>query len=169
LLAASPAHAHRLDAAYSVLPDRQVRIESWFDLGGVPKGATVQVFRPGQRLLVEGQLDEKGFFVFHYPAVEPLEVIVSGGAGHRKNFVIPAERLEASDDPTPPREPAPPSEAHETFRATNAGDIWRERLKEALIGISFLLALGAFLLSWRNARKLQSLQQANPTDPPRDP
>src|SRR5262249_23742809 len=57
LLAVGPARAHRLDAAYTMLPDRQVRIESWFDLGGVPKGATVQVFRPGERLLAEGQLD----------------------------------------------------------------------------------------------------------------
>ncbi|HEY7426023.1 MAG TPA: CbiM family transporter [Gemmataceae bacterium] len=169
LLAAGPARAHRLKAACTVLPNRQVRIESWFDLGGVPKGATVQVFRPGQRLLVEGQLDENGFFVFHYPQAEKLDVIVSAGAGHRNNFVIAAEQLEAPDDPAPPREPTSPPETPATFRATDAGDAWRERLKEALIGVSFLLAVGAFLLSWRNARKLQSLQQTNPTDPPRDP
>jgi cobalt/nickel transport system permease protein len=175
LLAAGPAHAHRLDAAYTVLSDRQVRIESWFDLSNVPpKGATVQVFRPGQRLLVEGRLDEKGFFVFHYSEVEPLEVIVSAGAGHRKAFTIPAERLEAQDVANPARGGRQPPvakeqgadaprapKAPETFRATDAGDAWRERIKDVLLGVGFLLAVAAFLLSWRNARKLRSLEQRN--------
>jgi hypothetical protein len=161
LLAAGPARAHRLDAAYTVLSDRQVRIESWFDLGGIPKGATVQVFRPGQRLLVEGQLDKEGYFVFHYAEVEPLEVIVSAGAGHRKNFTIPAERLEALDASDPPGEPASATKAHETIRAADAGDAWRERIKDVLLGVGFLLAVAAFFLSWRNARKLRSLERRN--------
>ncbi len=36
---------------------------------------------------------------------------------------------------------------------------WREHFRDALIGIGFLLSLGAFLLSWRNGQKLKALQQ----------
>jgi len=125
-------------------------------------------------LLVEGQLDKEGYFVFHYAEVEPLEVIVSAGAGHRKEFTIPAERLETQSVANPAsggRQPPVPSQQEadaprspktpETFRATDAGDAWRERLKDVLLGVGFLLAVAAFFLSWRNARKLRSLEQRN--------
>jgi hypothetical protein len=112
-------------------------------------------------LLVEGQLDKEGYFVFHYAEVEPLEVIVSAGAGHRKAFTIPAERLGPRDGPAPPRESPPSRKAPETFRATDSGDVWRERSKDVLLGVGFLLAVAAFFLSWRNARKLRSLERRN--------
>ncbi len=89
LFAAGSAQAHRLDAGFSVLPNHQVRIESWFNPGGPAKAAKVQVFRSGQILLAGGQLDEEGHFVFHFAEAERLEVIVTAGAGHRKSFVIP--------------------------------------------------------------------------------
>ncbi len=158
LFAARTAHAHRLDAAFVVLPDRQVRIESWFDLGGVPKGASVKVFRPGQRLLVEGQLDGEGCFVFRFTEAEPLEVIVST-AGHRTSLVIPAEELAPSPTQTLTTDSSAPIAAGST-RVRPDGDGWRERLKEALIGVGFLLGLAGFLLSWRNARQLRSLRHS---------
>src|SRR6185437_9163052 len=97
LFAVNPAHAHRLDAGFSVGPDHQIKIESWFNPGGPAKGAKVQVFRPGQRLLAEGQLDENGHFVFSFVEAESLEVIVSDSAGHRKPFTIKREQLESPD------------------------------------------------------------------------
>jgi cobalt/nickel transport system permease protein len=151
LFVAGPARAHRLDAAFAVLPDRQVRIESWFDLGGIPKGASVQVFRPGRELLADGNLDDKGAFVFHFTAAEPLDVIVSAGAGHRKEFVIPREKLEKAT--SLPRK----TDSEMSPTTIVAEPAWRERFKDALLGISFLLAVSAFLLSWRNSRKLKSL------------
>jgi hypothetical protein len=157
LLAAGTAHAHRLDAAFVVLADRQVRLESWFDLGGVPKGASVKVFRPGQRLLAEGQLDEEGCFVFRFAEAEPLEVIVST-AGHRTSLIIPAEALAPSPAQSATTESSPI--AGGPARVRHDGDGWRERLKEALIGVGFLLGLAGFLLSWRNARQLRSLRHA---------
>ena len=30
---AGPAHAHRLEAEYRILPDGQVQVESWFETG----------------------------------------------------------------------------------------------------------------------------------------
>ncbi len=63
LLMANSAHAHRLDAGYVVLPDRRVRVEAWFDLGGgAPKGAAVKVFGSAQRLLAAGQARRERLF-----------------------------------------------------------------------------------------------------------
>jgi cobalt/nickel transport system permease protein len=157
MFAATPAHAHRLDAAYKVLPDRRVQIESWFDLGGLPKGGTVQVFRPGDRLLAEGQLDDNGQFTFRFTEVEPLRVIVSAGGGHRKAFVIEREELERTVGETSPRNPPPVSEGF--TRVRDDDEAWRERFKDALLGVSFLLALAAFVLSWRNGQRLKAMRQ----------
>jgi cobalt/nickel transport system permease protein len=168
LFGAMPARAHRLDAAFKVLPDRSVQIESWFDLGGLPKRGTVQVFRPGQRLLAEGQLDENGQFVFRFTEVEPLHVIVSAGGGHRKAFVIPREALERVVEETPSRDAAPVAEGF--TRVRDDDEAWRERFKDALLGVSFLFALAAFVLSWRNGQRLKAVCQskvhrpAPPTD-----
>lgn len=158
LFAARPAHAHNACADFVVLPDRQVQIDGWYDPGAAPmKGAKVHVFRPGQRLLVEGQLDENGSFVFRFTDAEPLEVIVNGGAGHRASFVIPRAKLEQNTQV----EPRPSESGAEDRSRTVAAqkrehpDSWRERLKDALLGISFLLSLGAFLLSWRTSRRLR--------------
>jgi hypothetical protein len=166
LLTSNPARAHRPNADFVLLADRQIQIDGWFDPGDDPmKGAKVQVFRPDQRLLVEGHLDDKGTFVFRYTEAEPLEVIVSAGAGHRKAFVIPREKLEqrtvtaADGDAVPPTmatESPPPRRDHSTP--------WQEQVKDAVIGIGFLLAVGAFVLSWRNARKLTALQRAQQSD-----
>jgi len=157
LFAAGSAHAHRLDAGCSVLANHQVRIESWFNPGGPARGLHVQVFRPGQMLLAEGQLDEEGHFVFHFAEAEPLEVVVSA-AGHRKSFVSPREQLERTCNPASTSDPSPESVAG-SFQPMDPDAAWREHFKDALIGIGFLLSLGAFLLSWRNGQKLKALQQ----------
>jgi nickel transport protein len=155
LLAAGPAYAHRPQADFTVLPDRQVRIEGWFDPGADPmRRAKIQVFRPEKRLLVEGQLDDEGQFVFQFPEAEPLEVIVNAGAGHRTSFVIPREKLD---------------QGHDAATSLDQRSAWRERFKDALLGVTFLLALGAFILGWRNARKLKSLPGGNSTGPDRAP
>jgi cobalt/nickel transport system permease protein len=154
LLATSYAHGHRLNAGYVVLSDRQVRIESWFDLGGVPKGATVEVFRPGQRLLTRGTLDENGGFTFRYSEIESLEVIVSAGDAHRRSFVIPQADL-AQPGATPSGTATSPT-APAIFRMIDTEAVWRERLKDALIGMSFLFSLAAFILSWRMSRKVRT-------------
>jgi cobalt/nickel transport system permease protein len=159
LLAAGPARAHRLDADFQVLPDRQVRIESWFDPDGVPKGAKVQVFRPGPELLVEGRLDDQGCFLFRYAQAEPLEVIVSASDGHRKAFPIARELLEPSTGSSRMDEEPQTSTTNTPLSVRDADALRRERFKDALIGIGFLLAVGAFFLSWRTAKRLQALQR----------
>jgi hypothetical protein len=156
LIGTGEARAHRLEADYRVLPGGRVQIESWFDLTGEsPKGAKVQVFRPNGEILSEGQLDGKGLYVFSYTQVERLKIVVSAGAGHRKELDIPAADLAGkftkpiaataleSNLATPSSTPAPFADRSP-----------RVSSKDVIIGIAFLLALAAFVLSLRNARQL---------------
>jgi hypothetical protein len=164
--AAGDARAHRLEADYRVLPGRRIQIESWFDLTGEsPKGAAVQVYRPAGQLLTEGRLSEKGVFVFSYTQAERLKVVVSAGAGHRKELEIPEAELArgamASRDQvnaTPRAEQPDPDPMPLADRST------RVSLKDVLMGVGFLLALAAFALSVRNARRLEELKRARAVD-----
>ena len=140
VLAAWPswARAHRLEAEARTKKIQKVNIESWFDLGGVPAGARVQVFRKnGHQLLLEQVLDENGQFTF-YADCEPLHVVISAGDGHQKEIDIQPEADVTS--------PLPPAD-----RSARVG------IKDILVGIGFLLALSAFVLSVRNNRKLANL------------
>src|SRR5579875_632847 len=145
LLTAEPTHAHRLQADYFIVAGRQVRIESYFDDGKTPQSATVEVRRPNGQLLTKGSVDDKGCFVFTFDKAEPFEVTIHAGAGHRKSFVIPRQQLEQSTA-APVQGPFPGKETY---------DAWREQIKDVLIGVSFLLSLAAFFLSWRTSRRLR--------------
>jgi len=156
LTVARPARAHRLVAEYRVLPDQKVQIESWFDTtGDPPKGATVEVFRADKQLLTSGQLNEGGVFVFSFTRAEPLKVVVYAGAGHRAELDIPEADLargkSAEQVETLSNEDAPPAGEPRADRSS------RVTVKDVLVGLSFLLAAAAFLLSLRNARQLRAL------------
>jgi hypothetical protein len=132
------AWAHRLEAEAKTKKVQKVKIESWFDLGGVPAGARVQVLRKiDDQLLLERTLDENGRFTF-YADNEPLRVLISAGDGHQKEIEIQPEADVTSPLPAVDRSP-------------------RVGIKDVLVGISLLLALAAFLLSVRNNRRLSSL------------
>lgn len=158
LFAPSPSRAHRPCADYIIRADRQIQIDGWFDPGDTPmKGAKVQVFRPGQQLLLEGQMDDNGTFVFRVAEAEPLEVIVNAGAGHRTTLTIPREKLEQSAE----AELRPLESGGEDRSLPVAAqrrehpETWHEQIKDALVGISFLLSVAAFLLSWRTSQRLR--------------
>jgi cobalt/nickel transport system permease protein len=134
----SSAWAHRLEAEAQTKKIQKVKIESWFDLGGVPAGARVQVFRKSDKqLLLEHTLDENGRFTF-FADNEPLHIVISAGDGHEKEIDIQPEADVTSL--------LPPAD-----RSTRVG------IKDILVGIGFLLALSAFVLSVRNNRRLASL------------
>jgi hypothetical protein len=158
----SKAAAHHLVVDYRVLPGLQVQIESWFDLSGEPpRGARVDVFRPGQELLTSGHLNDDGVFVFSFARTEPLRVVVSAGAGHRKELTIPESALARSVSMAAPESAAstqsePPSPAPLPLADRSS----RISIKDVLVGVGFVLAVAAFGLSWRNARKLRHLQQS---------
>ncbi len=153
---AGSARAHRLKADFIVLPGGKVQIESWYDVTeDSPPGARVEVFRPNHRLLVAGKTDDKGLFVFEYSKAEPLRVVVSAGAGHRCEIDIPADRLSAPA-PTEAQEPLEPANGEKAVEGRSFADRRTDvSPKDVLLGVTFLLALAAFVLSLRNARKVK--------------
>ena len=169
-ISARPAHAHRLDAQAFLLPDQQVQIQSWFDNGNVPRGATVQVFHANGQLLAEGRLDEKGHFLFAFAAAEPLRVVVSAGGGHRKEVTLSAADLEQATG-AGAKVPDASTTGQTTSNPVPLPDrspevAIRERVKDVLIGVGFLLAAAALFLSVRNAQKLRRFADA--TRPPKE-
>ncbi len=168
LAQAREARAHRLEGEYRVLPGQKVQVESWFETGDSPYGAKVRVYRADDSLLFAepGELNEKGVYVFRYEKVEKLRVVVSAGAGHRKEMTISAAELANPGTPA-----APAVRAEKTGDAE--GQPARQRspeppVKELLAGIAFLLALAAFVLSVRNARQLAELRRLHATGPPHE-
>ena len=142
----SIAFAHRLKSGYTVTGPNTVQVESWFDTGGSPKSATVHVYRSEGQLLVEGKMDANGIFVFQFEEADRLKVVVSAGDGHRSELEIPAAALQskpisggqARSEPNP----QPLQNKESTFP-----------IRDVLLGVTFLLALSAFVLALRNARR----------------
>lgn len=157
LFTAGNAHAHRLDAQVFLLPNRMIQVESWFSNGDAAKDAKVQVFGAQGQLLTEGQLNDQGVFVFPPGHGDPVRVVISAGAGHRKELTIAASALA--------RAAASTATGDDSAMRANQASLpvpLTERdsgvpIKDALIGISFLLAVAAFVLSLRNARKLRTV------------
>ena len=157
LLAASRAHAHRLDAQVFSRPNREIQVESWFSNGDAAKGARVQVFGPQDQLITEGQLNDQGIFIFSYGDTQPCRVVISAGAGHRKELSISPGALaralaDTTDKDFPVRAKADLPAAMPLAERDSGPP-----LKEILLGVGFVLALAAFILSLRNARKLRLL------------
>lgn len=155
LLNTTPARAHRLLAECRVLPGQMIQVEAWFDAGGGPSaGARVQAYQ-GDQLLTEGKLDKEGVFVFGYEQPDELRIVISAGAGHRQELSLTRAQLErgAGTATTNEPEPAPPVEQPRADRTSRVG------IADGLVGIAFLLALAAFILSVRNSSELGRLKQ----------
>jgi len=136
---AGQAQAHRLIAEAFVLENQKIQIESWFSTGQAAGGAKVEVFQADGRLLTQGRLDEQGIFVFSYEVPQTLNVVISAGPEHRKELAIAEADLASTS-----ARPVPLAE-----RSSGIS------IKDVILGISFLLALAAFWLSLKNARKLR--------------
>jgi nickel transport protein len=149
--------AHRLKAQAFVLPNQRVQIESWFSTGDPARGARVEVLRADHQILTSGQMNEHGVFVFDYAGSGPLTVVVRAGAGHRAEVVVTAEELGRSkQQPEKTTTTANPNGLGEPVPlARREADL---PIKDVLIGVAFLLALAAFVISLRNARKLRELR-----------
>lgn len=146
MLAPAEARAHRLAVECHLLPGQQVRVEGWYSAAGdrqPAEQARVRVLRPDGQLLVEGRLDAAGVFTFSYEQVEPLRVVLAH-SGHRAEVTI------LEEDMSPP------------VSSSRSEEGW---LKDVLLGVSFLLALAAFVLSVRNARLLRRLPESREPSP----
>ena len=159
LLDVGAAQAHRLNAQAFLLPNKQVQIEAWFSTGEAAKGAIVEVRNAAQQLVSSGQLNGDGIYVFSFTAPETLVVSVAAGGGHRAQLSITADQLAAANSGastgTPDASGGPPRRSDPI--AIGAHDPAMP-IKDILIGAGFLLALAAFVLSLRNAKKLRDLK-----------
>jgi hypothetical protein len=155
---AAPAQAHRLEAECEVDAARQVvRIESWFETGDAPKNATARVVRADGSVLAEGPLNARGVFTFTYDRAEALTVEVLAPGGHRAEVKVPAERLETHSSETDVARPVLRSGSERggpSESSTHARDL--------LTGVSFILALSAFVLSLWNTYRLRGLHRQEP-------
>jgi hypothetical protein len=142
LQAGGAARAHRLDADSSVKLVQKVRIESFFSDDSRPRGARIQIFRSDDsEPFVDDHLDDEGGFEF-FADVIPLRVVIQAGEGHTKELLIAPAMVDASSPP--------PAIAHKTSFP----------VVESILGMTFLLALSAFILSLRNARRLSEMRRA---------
>jgi hypothetical protein len=140
---AGQARAHRLEADFKILPGGRIRIETWFDTGESPFNARILVHDGNGQKIAEGPVDENGCFEFTAPKVENLHVVVSDGTGHRKELTIRGDPWASTESRDAPRHLDRPSPS---------------TMKDIIIGISFVLAVAAFVLAWRNARALRALK-----------
>lgn len=152
------AAAHRLEAEYRLLPDGRVQVESWFDLGGESaQRARVEIFRADGTRELEGRTDNRGVFTFRPTGPGEIRVVISAGAGHRKELTIRAGELTKAVHSSAEVPAAPddvPSFADRSAR-TSARDI--------VLGVCLILAAAAFTVSWRNARRLRELERRSPS------
>jgi nickel transport protein len=155
-----PARAHNPKADYRMLGQDKVRVEGWFDPGDTPmRFARVQVHDATGAVIHQGNMDEEGTYTFPADHPGPLRVVVSAGAGHRTEFTIPAAELPAGQGASATSVTAPPT-AKESPATSAAQRQHRSAitLKDILVGVGFLLALAAFVLSIRNHRRLRELE-----------
>jgi hypothetical protein len=153
LLTARPALAHRLYARYLLLPGKIVKIEGYYSTNEPAVKANVHVLREDDsEFLPVSFTDDNGVFVFSVATAANLKVVIEHD-GHRHTLHIPAKDL-AALGPT------------STGSATVGGDVAEpSQTTEILAGLSFILALAAFVLSVRTASRLRRLTPA--ADKPR--
>jgi hypothetical protein len=160
LLTVTPsARAHRLDADYKVLSG-QVRIEGWFDIGDEPPaGAVVQVTHENGMTVVEGKLDEKGTFTFKFRRAENLRIVISAGAGHRKELRISAAELARSVDSNHSMPAKVQTGAATSERRRSLLDL----LMRTALGIGIIASAATFALAWlRRAGSPAMAPEASP-------
>lgn len=158
LLSPVEARAHRLVVECQVLPEQKVRVEGWYNAPGKPhpaQQATVQVFHADGQILTDGRLDAEGKFTFAYEKAETIRVVVTQ-TGHRDEVTIPAEKLGATA--------ADPKGEEMPVIASSTTPTLYEWIKDVVIGVGFLLALAAFVMSVRNARRLRERDERDTTN-----
>jgi hypothetical protein len=140
LVGATPAFAHALEGDYTVdAVARNVRVRAWYETGDAPEKGTATVLRADGSTLAEGPLDAEGNFTFRYAQAEDLRVRLAAPGGHRAELRISAAELAGAA----PAHPDP-----------------RARWRDLAVGVSFVLALGSFVLSLRTHRRVREIAQA---------
>jgi len=145
-----PAHAHRLDAEYEVLPNPEVKSPAGSRLAMAPKIARVTVRRANGDLLFPEPLEMKdGELEFSFGQIESLRVEISAGKGTARcwRFLPKTWRRSASG-----RSRLLPAQPEPTL-ASAGPDVLA-----LLAGVGLLLGLAALVISLGNARAIRQLR-----------
>lgn len=106
LIVTGPALAHRV-TVFAWVEGDTVYGESKFSGGRQVKGGEVIVTDAEGNLLLTVQTDEQGEFSFPVPRRTALHIELKAGTGHRGEWTIPAEDIEAVAAETPPQAEEP--------------------------------------------------------------
>lgn len=90
----SSANAHRV-IVYAWVDGSTVFVESKFNGGGKIKNGRITVIDSQGVELLSGVTDENGEFSFSVPKKTALKIILDAGGGHRGEWRIPVEEIEA--------------------------------------------------------------------------
>ena len=107
-LALPAAHAHKVTVFAWAEGDR-VFTQSKFSGGNMVKAGKIEVFDNSGTLLLAGQTDEEGVFVFKAPAITDLKIVLTAGMGHQNSWLLSAAEL-GEGEPTEVATHASPSE-----------------------------------------------------------
>jgi hypothetical protein len=153
---ANAARAHPIHYEYKVVPaEHKVRVETWFSNDERPKNSYLLVSRSDGGKLAEVPINDDGVAVFYYNDADDLHVELKI-PGHPKPFTVPRAELEVGGGG---------HDAAEPFADRSRTDV---SMRDVLLGVTFLMALAAFVLSVRNARRSRNVKQETlpPVTPP---
>jgi hypothetical protein len=131
--------------------------------GALAVDARVEVRSAGDELLASGKLDETGSWQWPLTDAGELTVVVDSGLGHRRSLTLTGEQLRPSKTVASP--PAivfrPPDEVDDAHAAPTRGNSDEARLLglRVVVGLTFVLALAAGWVSFRNMRRLDELER----------
>ena len=160
LVAVELVPAHELSVHWEVRGE-QLIIKADSD-GEAAAGAAVEVRSAEGEVLSAGELDESGAWQWTISDSGDLMVVVDTGFGHRRSVTLTAEQLhpEVAASGTREEAPAHPEEAgheHGEPQAQGSSDAAQSVGLRVMVGLTFVLALSAAWLSFRNMRRLDEL------------
>jgi hypothetical protein len=136
--------------------------------GSPASGAEIELRSPSGVVLATGTLNDAGQFQWPLTHAGDIDVMVNAGLGHRRTLTLTAAELRA---PAPPssRTTANPGDVLDPLKPSapqargSSESTWSVGLR-VFVGLTFLLALAAAWMSYRNTQRLAELERRGRTD-----
>jgi nickel transport protein len=109
LTAVSPgrAEAHRVNV-FAYVEGNTCHVEGYFSRSRPAQNATVEVFDPSGKKLLEGKTDAEGNFAFPVTEKNGLRIVLTASLGHKGVFVLTAADTGGALETSPPSGKEPP-------------------------------------------------------------
>jgi len=157
LLAVGSVQAHRLTVEWEVI-DGTLEIRAL--TGSEPAaGADVVLYDASGGVLTDAVLDEAGRFRWRLTAQGPITLEVNAGLGHRRSLTLTEAELRPGR--VEPGRPVGAAEGADdpVVQASGSSDVVYSQAVRVGLGLTFLLALAAAWMGYRNTRRLTQLEQ----------